>query len=151
MSHTRISTALVLRRTAQVMLLPLCLAAATGLALLGNHFQAQAITQAQAIDTSRQVMFMAQNDGSVRALHLRNTVGELGVLRAPERRAVRDIALDASGQHLWVLGDDATYHYDAISLKLIQRTPLSSQGAEGFGKVSANDAELRPLLLAQAL
>ncbi|MEN3110643.1 hypothetical protein ACFONG_02180 [Uliginosibacterium paludis] len=141
---------LALRRTVQLMLLPACLAAAALLAMLGEQFRGFETAPVQAIDASRQVLFLAQADGAVRALHLRHTVGELGMLRAPARREVRDLALDASGRHLWVLGDDATYHYDAWSLKLIERKALSLPGSQRFARVDARDAELaaqpRPLL-----
>lgn len=78
-------------------------------------------TQAQTLDAERQVLFVAQPDGAVRVLNLRHTVGELGMLRAPQRRAVSELKLDASGRQLWVQGDDALYRYDARSLRLLQR------------------------------
>lgn len=137
-------TALVVRRTAQILLLPACLAAAALLALIGQYFQSMEQVSKQAIDNSRQVLFLAQNDGSVRALHMRNTIGELGVMRNPARHKVRDIALDPSGQHLWVLGDDATYHYDALSLKLIERQPLEHQDSLAFARVDEGNAQLAP-------
>ncbi len=142
---------LALRRIASLMLLPACLLAAALLAMLGEHFRSLEQTPLQAIDASRQVLYLAQPDGSVRALHLRHTVGELGVLRASERREVRDIALDSSGRHLWVLGNDATYHYDAWNLRLIERKALENAGSRRFARVDAREAELaqaesRPLL-----
>jgi len=137
--------ALVARRTAQILLLPACLAIAALLALVGQHFQTMEQAPKQAIDASRQILFLAQTDGSVRALHLRNTIGELGVMRNAARHEVRDIALDASGHHLWVLGDDATYHYDARSLKLIERTPLDDPERLAFARVDAASATLAPV------
>lgn len=75
----------------------------------------------QTLDVARQVLFIAQPDGAVRVLNLRNTVGELGMLREPQRRQVTALKLDAGGRQLWVEATDATYRYDARSLRLLQR------------------------------
>lgn len=80
---------------------------------------------AQTLDAVRQVLFVAQPDGAVRVLNLRRTVGELGMLRAPQRRAVSELRLEAGGRYLWVSGDDARYRYDAHSLRLLERQAYS--------------------------
>lgn len=80
-----------------------------------------AVKNLQTLDAARKVLFVSQADGSIRVLNLRNTVSELGVLRARQRHAVREIKLGGDGQHLWVQGDDALYLYDAHSLRLLQR------------------------------
>lgn len=108
----------------KILLLPACVAAALILAVVGKHFRAMERHETQTIDAARQVMFLARPDGSVQALHLRNTIGELGVLREPDRHQVRQLSLDTSGRHLWVLGESAVWHYDAHTLKLLERRPL---------------------------
>lgn len=92
----------------------------------------------QAFDVSRRVLFLANTpDGAVHVLNLRNTIGELAVLRAPERRAVQDLRLDASGNRLWVLGNDAVYCYDAHNLRLIERSALAARTGQRFARVDA--------------
>lgn len=130
----------------KILLLPACIAGALLLALLGEHFRAMATPATQALDSSRQVMFIARPDGSVQALHLRHTVAELGVLREPDRHAIRELALDASGAHLWVLGENTVWHYDARSLKLLGRSPLARSDSLSRGGTEAAAATIpRPL------
>lgn len=81
----------------------------------------------QSFDASRQMLYVAQADGSVRVLNLRNTVGEIGALRSAERREVRAMKLQANGHELWLRGDDADYRYDAHSLRLIAREASVAQ------------------------
>ncbi len=131
-----------LRRLAHWLLLPACLAVAALLALIGEQFRALEHPGTQVLDASRDVLFQAAEGGAVRALQLRHTVGELGVLRSAARHEVRDLALDDSGRHLWVLGDDATYHYDARSLQLIEHKPLNDAASRRFARVDAHSAEL---------
>lgn len=111
------------------------------LALVGESIRSADAPQ-QTIDAARQVLFVAQPDGAVRVLHLRNTVGELGMLRAPQRHRVLDVALDASGHRLWVLGDDAAYCYDAYSLRLIERSELVTGLGSRFAQVGMNSFAL---------
>lgn len=96
-------------------------AAFASLAIVAAEPGYDAVKNLQTLDAARKVLFVTQADGSVRVLNLRNTVSELGVLRARQRHAVREIKLGANGQHLWVQGDDALYLYDAHSLRLLQR------------------------------
>lgn len=143
--NSRISTNLrpVLRRAGQWLLLPACLLAAAALALLGEHFRAQAVSASlRTLDPARQMLFVAQADGSVRALLLRHTVSEVATLRAPQRSAVRDLALDADGRVLWVLGDDATYRYDAVRLTLLERRELSAPDRVAFARNASQLARL---------
>lgn len=87
---------------------------------------------------ARQVVFWAEpSTGAVHAVGIRNGVSEFGVLRAPQRRAVRQLALDPARAVLSVTGDDAVYHYDARTLRLIRREAATfarapqAQGVEG--------------------
>jgi len=70
----------------------------------------------------RQIVFWAEPDtGAVHAVGIRQGVSEFGVLRAPQRRGVSQLALDAKSAVLTVWGDDAIYRYDAHSLRLLSR------------------------------
>lgn len=105
--------------------------------------QAQGGAQPQAFDATRRVLFLANTpDGAVHVLNLRNTIGELGVLRATQRRVVRDIRLDDSRHRLWVLGDDAAYCYDADTLRLIERSVLADAAGQRFARVEADSFTL---------
>lgn len=70
----------------------------------------------------RQIVYWAETDtGAVHAVGIRQGVSEFGVLRAPQRRGVSQLALDAKNAVLTVWGDDAIYRYDARSLRLLSR------------------------------
>ncbi len=70
----------------------------------------------------RQIVFWAEADtGAVHAVGIRQGVSEFGVLRAPQRRGVSQLALDGKSAVLTVWGDDAIYRYDARSLRLLSR------------------------------
>ena len=70
-------------------------------------------------------LFLADaRNGLVRVFDTRNGPVPYGQLTARERRSVRDMQLDESAAHLWVLGDDAVYVYDARMLMLLERRAL---------------------------
>lgn len=70
----------------------------------------------------RQIVFWAEADtGAVHAVGIRQGVSEFGVLRAPQRRGVSQLSLDARNAVLTVWGDDAIYRYDAHNLRLLSR------------------------------
>lgn len=120
-------------------------------AFAARHAPEAPDTRPQAFDASRQLLFVAHaNDGSVRALNLRNTIGEIGMLREPTRHLVHELKLDTSGRRLWVLGDDAVYGYDALSLRLVSRTPLPIGHAQRFAQVGANGFSLTAPVLSAA-
>lgn len=83
----------------------------------------------QAFDAEHQRMYRAQPDGSVRVLSVRNGISELGVLRAPDRKHIAALRLDAAGNAVWVQGDDALYRYDLHSLSLQERKTTPQIGA----------------------
>jgi 6-phosphogluconolactonase (cycloisomerase 2 family) len=125
------------------------LLALIALATLATKFApASAARTPQAFDAARQVLFVAHtNDGAVRVLNLRNTIGEIGMLRASARHDVHDLRLDASGHRLWVLGDDAVYCYDALSLRSLSSTPLQPGHAQRFARVDTDTFSLAPQML----
>ncbi|MDQ7990649.1 MAG: hypothetical protein REI09_13525 [Candidatus Dactylopiibacterium sp.] len=142
----RLNTADVMfaaRRAAWVLLVPAIFFGACLLALVGERFRQMEQTPGETMDASRQVLYVAQQDGAVRVLQLRNTVSELGVMREPGRHAIHTLALDASGRQLRVEGDDATYHYDAVSLKLLERKPALHEEAANTDSLSPADPHLR--------
>lgn len=118
-------------------------AVAAGRLVQGDDGAASAVPP-QAFDSMRQVLFVADPCcGAVRVLHLRNSIGELAVLRSSGRTQVRDIALDSSKRWLWVLGDDAVERYDALSLKSTGRFPLLAGQATKFARVERDGYVLR--------
>ncbi len=77
----------------------------------------------------RQLLFVGDPErGNIRVFHLRAAPLQVGELRAPGRNGVRDIAIDAPGQRIWVLGDAAVYLHDARSFSLVRRIPVSTPG-----------------------
>jgi hypothetical protein len=50
---------------------------------------------------------------------------------APGRGAVLDMKLDDTRRHLWVLGPQAIYEHDALSLTLLHRYPLTGATPNG--------------------
>ncbi|GAB2904292.1 hypothetical protein GCM10027046_37260 [Uliginosibacterium flavum] len=119
--------------------------------LAARHAPATPDTRPQAFDASRQLLFVAHaGDGAVRVLNLRNTIGEIGTLRAPARHQVHELKLDTNGRQLWVLGDDAVYCHDAVSLRMISRTPLPAGHAQRFARVGVNEFSLAAPVLSAA-
>lgn len=122
-----------------VLLLVTATAALALLMATANTITQPAEAAPQAFDSARQILFVGQaGDGAVRVLNLRNTIGEIGVLRAPARHHVHDLRLDASQRWLWVLGDDAVYRYDARNLKPAGSYPLQAGHLQQFSRVEQN-------------
>jgi hypothetical protein len=85
-------------------------------------FSVIAAERPEVLWAEQQVVFWAEPDtGAVHAVGVRSGVSEFGVLRAPQRRAVSQLTLDAKRAVLTVAGDDAVYHYDARNLRLLSR------------------------------
>lgn len=115
------------------LLIAAVLALLTLVTLAARHVAPVAAPDArpQVFDASRQLLFVAHSgDGAVRVLNLRHTLSEIGTLRDRARHQVHELELDASGRRLRVRGDDAVYDYDAISLRMISRTPLRPVAAD---------------------
>lgn len=68
--------------------------------------------------------------GVVRAFSTFDGPRAAGEGRAPGRRGVLDIKLDAARGHLWVLGADALYLHDPATLTLRQRYPVAGVTAD---------------------
>ena len=84
----------------------------------------------EALWAEQQVVFWAEPDtGAVHAVGIRHGISEFGVLRAPKRHAVSRLTLDPKRAVLTVAGDDAVYHYDAHSLRLLSRDETRVAGA----------------------
>lgn len=99
----------------------------------------------QVMDAQRKVLFKATADGGVQVLSLRNGVSELAVLRDPGRHVVHDIALDAEGRTLWVLGEHSAYRYDARSLRPLASVPmLATNGGARFEQVGSERVSIGP-------
>lgn len=97
----------------------------------------------QVLDVQRKVLFKATADGGVQVLSLRNGISELAVLRDPSRLAVHDIALDAGGHTLWVLGEHSAWRYDAHSLRPLSRVQvLASNGGARFERVGTESVSV---------
>lgn len=79
----------------------------------------------------RQLLFVADPAiGNVRVFHLRAAPVLIAELRAPGRREVRDIRIDAERGRIWVLGGGAVYLHDARSFSLVKRIPGAGSAAE---------------------
>lgn len=76
--------------------------------------------------------------GVVRAFSTYDDPRAAGEGRAPGRRAVLDIKLDTTRNQLWVLGSDALYLHDAVSLILLHRYPVSGC-LNGESRLSLDD------------
>jgi hypothetical protein len=68
--------------------------------------------------------------GVVRAFSTYDGPRAAGEGRAPGRRGVLDLKLDAARGRLWVLGADALYLHDAATLTLRQRYPVAGVAAD---------------------
>jgi len=100
--------------------------------------------QVQALDTARQLLFIAQtDDGSVRVLNLAHTIGEIGMLRAPTRHTVHDIRLESNGRVVWVLGDDGVYRYDTHTLRQTAFYPEQDNHNARFAWVREDSYQLQ--------
>lgn len=117
-----------------LLLLAILLLAAVGLRQtdLATNAHSEPHQTLQSYDSARQILFLAQKDGSVRVLNLRNTVSEIGVLRTPGRGPVQALQLSKDGRRLLVQGQQASDVYDTHTLRLQARnneTKLASHSS----------------------
>jgi hypothetical protein len=75
--------------------------------------------------------------GVVRAFSTYDGPRAAGEGRAPGRRGVLDMKLDAARGRLWVLGADALYLHDAATLTLRQSYPVAGIAADS--RLALND------------
>ena len=68
--------------------------------------------------------------GVVRAFSTYDDPRAAGEGRSPGRRGVLDMKLDARHGRLWVLGADAVYLHDPVTLTLRQRYPVAGIAAD---------------------
>lgn len=70
---------------------------------------------------ARQLLIVGDDrTGIARIFHTRAAPSLIGELRAPGRKAVRDIRIDEARGRIWVLGEAAVYLHDARSWTLIR-------------------------------
>jgi hypothetical protein len=98
------------------------------LLLLAAGCDVKPATQHEAV--ADHTLFVADSrNGQVRVFDLRNGPVMRAMLIAPARRTVLGLRLDAAGERLWVLGNDALYAYDARSLVLQRQLALPTNTA----------------------
>jgi hypothetical protein len=88
--------------------------------------------------------------GVVRAFATHDGPRAAGEGRAPGRRGVLDMKLDAARGRLWVLGTDAIYVHDAASLILLHRYPVAGVVA-GDSSLSLDDLGTATLVAGPAV